>query len=46
MDLSLGEDFDVLIKAQHYVFNVVKQEINDRQDGSVDVTYVAKCAIE
>jgi hypothetical protein len=45
-DLALGEDLTVLIQGNPYVFNVVKQEINDKQDGTVDVTFVCKSLSE
>jgi hypothetical protein len=49
---SLGEDITVTIKpdsseaSHNYIFNVVKEEINDLQDGTVNKTYVAKSLIE
>ncbi len=45
-DLQLGEDIVVTLLGQAYIFNVVKQEINDLQDGSVNITYVCKNTIE
>jgi hypothetical protein len=44
--LSLGQDLTVQIEGKHYIFNVVKEEINDLQDGTVNKTYVAKSLSE
>ena len=44
--LNLGDDLTVVINNHNYIFNVVKQEINDKQDGTVDVTFVCKSLIE
>jgi hypothetical protein len=41
-DLTLGEDLTMVIGGTSYLWNVVKQEINDKQDGTVDVTFVLK----
>ena len=44
--LNLGDDLTVVFNNHNYIFNVVKQEINDKQDGTVDVTFVCKSLIE
>jgi hypothetical protein len=44
--LSLGQDLEVQIEGKHYIFNVVKEEINDLQDGTVNKTYIAKSLSE
>lgn len=44
--LQLGQDLVVLIDREQYIFNIVKEETNDKQDGTVDKTFVAKCLLE
>ena len=44
--LSLRQDLSVQIEGKHYIFNVVKEEINDLQNGEVNKTFIAKCLLE
>jgi hypothetical protein len=44
--LSLEQELTVQIEGKHYIFNVVKEEINDLQDGQVNKTFIAKCLLE
>ena len=45
-ELFLGEDLTVIIQGNAYIFNVVKEEINDLQNGTVNKTYVCKSLSE
>lgn len=45
-DVVLGQDIVVTILGNAYMFNVVKEETNDMQDGTVNKTFVAKCLLE
>lgn len=45
-NLELGQDFVVTVLGNAYVFNLVKEETNDLQDGTVNKTFVAKSLSE
>lgn len=45
-NIDLGDDVTVKIGEHPFIFNVVKKEENDNQDGTIDVTYVAKALSE
>ena len=45
-ELKLGQDITVAVEGHIYVFNVVKQQINDKQDGTVNVTNICKSLVE
>jgi len=45
-DLLLGEDLTITVKGRPYTWNVVKQEILDKQDGTVDLVFVLKSLSE
>lgn len=44
--IQLGDDLTVTVQDKTYIFNAVKEEINDLQDGSVNITYILKSVSE
>ena len=44
--LTLGDDVTVTIADQIYIYNVVKSEDLDLQDGQIDRVFTLKCARE
>lgn len=45
-DLEIGEDVRITIKAAIFIFNVVKAEFFDNNDGTVNVVYLLKNTLE
>jgi hypothetical protein len=45
-DIELGQDLTLNIEGQTFIVNCVKQEVFDKQDGSVDKVFVLKSVIE
>lgn len=41
-----GEDLAVTVEGQNYIFNCVKREELDKQDGSYDLVCVLKSLVE
>jgi hypothetical protein len=41
-DLKLGDDIQIIIDGFSFLGNIVKEEIFDQQDGSVNKVYVIK----
>jgi hypothetical protein len=46
LPLELGQDVNVTIDSQHYIYNVVKSEDLDKQDGSIDRVFTLKSISE
>ncbi len=44
--LTLGDDITVTIKDQVYIYNVVKSEDMDLQDGTIDRVFTLKSTVE
>jgi hypothetical protein len=45
-DIGLGDDISVEIKGRGYIFNCVKKEELDNQDGTIDLVFTLKSTIE
>jgi hypothetical protein len=45
-DIEIGEDAPVTIKGTNLVFNCVKAEYFDNQDGTINVLYILKSTLE
>lgn len=45
-DLSLGDDINVTIGSHTFIYNVVKVEFFDNQDGQMNVNYILKSTLE
>ena len=45
-DLELGQDVDVLVRGIHFIFNVVKVEFFENNDGTMNANYVLKSTLE
>jgi hypothetical protein len=45
-DLELGQDIAVSIGFHHFIYNVVKVEFFDNQDGNMNVNYILKSTLE
>jgi len=45
-DLELGQDITVTIGTRAFIYNVVKVEFFDNQDGQMNVNYVLKSTLE
>lgn len=44
--LELGDDIPVNVAGEHYVYNVVKSEDLDKQDGTIDRVFTLKSVSE
>jgi hypothetical protein len=45
-DIALGDDISVDIKGRSFIFNCVKTEELDNQDGSIDKVFILKSTVE
>jgi hypothetical protein len=45
-DINLGDDISVDIKGRSFIFNCVKTEELDNQDGSIDKVFILKSTVE
>jgi len=45
-DLELGQDITVTIGTRSFIYNVVKVEFFDNQDGQMNVNYILKSTLE
>jgi hypothetical protein len=45
-DINYGDDLTVTIGGQNYIFNCVKIEGRDNQDGSIDKIFTLKSTVE
>jgi hypothetical protein len=45
-DLELGQDITVTIGTRPFIYNVVKVEFFDNQDGQMNVNYILKSTLE
>jgi len=45
-DIALGDDISVEIKGRSFIFNCVKQESLDNQDGTIDRVFILKSVSE
>jgi hypothetical protein len=45
-DLELGQDITVQIGPHQFIYNVVKVEFFDNQDGQMNVNYILKSTLE
>ena len=45
-DIEIGEDVPITIKGQSFIYNCVKAEFFDNQDGTMNVVYLLKSTLE
>jgi hypothetical protein len=45
-DLEIGQDITVQVGQHQFIYNVIKAEFFDNQDGTVNVVYILKSTLE
>jgi len=45
-DIEIGDDIPINIKGQSFIYNCVKAEFFDNQDGTINVVYLLKSLLE